>query len=383
MGTRTHLAAALAALVLLVGGCTAADRPDRPDPSVSPSPGAVPTTFGTVLSHSAPRADAVYVVTDGVKGCASCVSLWQRAGTDRPWQPVATLPRPKKAGYDDGSGPFPPVSPGALAMAEDGRHGYLAWTTDGVVATEDGGRTWQPVEGPERTARARGSVVIDGDQVLLSVLGSCADGDCPDELWRAPLGSVDWQKVVVPLRQGEGLFELHARDGVLNGVAVSPDGESLLRSTDVGETWTRVTPEPNPCAGCTGTCTPSPTGVHATVATCMTGDSWTDVVRISTDGRTWRDLVRPGAGERHGVTWVIAAEDGHFLVGTANGVLRVDPDGGAPTRVAGLGQGGHPGEIGFVTGAVGHLLGEQGRLLRTEDGGRTWTEIAPARSFGG
>jgi photosystem II stability/assembly factor-like uncharacterized protein len=385
MGSRNHLpaavSAAVVALVLLLAGCSS---PEASTPEVAPSPAAVPTRFGTVLDHSAPRADVVYAVTDGVKGCASCVSLWRRTRTASAWEPVTTLPKPKKAGYDDGSGPFPPIHPGALAMAEDGRHGYLSWYTDGLLATDDGGRTWLPLKGPDGAPRALGSVIIDGGRVLLSVVGACASGDCPDELWRAPLGSVDWEKVTVPLRKGEGIFDLHARDGVINGIAVSPAGESLLRSKDAGQTWTRVTPEPNPCAGCTGTCAAYPTGAHATVATCMSGDSWTDVVRISTDGETWSDLVRPGVGERHKVHWVVAVGDEDtFLVGTASAVLRVDAAGGDTTGVDGLRTGGYPGAVGFVTAKVGHILGEDGQLTRSEDGGRTWVEIAPAPSFDG
>ena len=385
MGSRNHLratlTAAVVAVVLLLAGCSS---PDDSTPRVAPSPAAVPTKFGTVLSHSAPLADTVYAVTDGVKGCPSCVSLWRRTSTASAWAPVTTLPRPKKAGYDDGSGPFPPVSAAALAMAADGKHGYFAWDTDGLLATADGGRTWLPVKGPDGAARAKGTAVIDGDQVLLSMLDDCAGGDCPDQLWRAQLGRADWHEVTVPLRKGEGLFDLHARAGVLNGIAVSPGGESLLRSADSGDTWTRVTPEPNPCAGCNGTCTPYPTGADATVASCMTGDSWTDVVRISTDGRTWSDLARPGVGEKHQVQWVVAVDDGHtFLIGTASGVLRVDADGGELEGVDGLRKGGYPGEVGFVTAKVGHILDEDGQLTRTEDGGRTWVEIAPARSFDG
>ncbi|WP_147384947.1 WD40/YVTN/BNR-like repeat-containing protein [Nocardioides cavernaquae] len=383
MGSPNHLCAVLTAtvvaVVLALGGCSS---PDSSAPRAASSPAAVPTKFGTVLSHSAPQADVVFAVTDGVKGCPSCVSLWRRTSTASAWAPVATLPRPEKAGYDDGAGPFPPVNATALAMAPDGKHGYLAWDTDGLLATGDGGRTWLPVTGPDG-ARARGSAVIDGGQVLLSMLDDCGGADCADKLWRARLGSVDWQEVTVPLRTGEGLFDLRARAGALNGIAVSPEGESLLRSTDRGATWTRVTPEPNPCAGCSGTCTPYPTGTHATVARCMTGDSWTDVVRISTDGQPWRDLARPGVGEKHQVQWVVAVDDDQtFLLGTASGVLRVDAAGDLE-GVVGLRRGGYPGAVGFVTAKVGHILGEDGQLTRSEDGGRTWVEIAPARTFGG
>jgi photosystem II stability/assembly factor-like uncharacterized protein len=385
MGSRNHLPAALTAAVvaflLALAGCSS---PDQVSPEAAPSAGPVPTTFGTVLGFSAPTSARVYAVTDGVKGCPSCVSLWRRTSTASTWEPVTTLPKPKKAGYDDGAGPFPPVSPGALVMAADGRHGFLAWNTDGVLATDDAGRSWTPIAGPDGAARAHGSLVLVGDEALLSVAAPCASGDCPDELWRTAVGDDDWQRVTVPLRTGEGLFELQARDGLLSGIALSPEGESLLRSPDAGRTWTRVAPEPTPCAGCMGTCTPYPTGVRATVATCMTGDSYTDVVRISTDGRTWRDLVRPGAGEKHQVHWVVAVDDDRtFLVGTESAVLRVDADGGDTTRVRGVKPGGYPGQIGFVTRTVGHLLDEDGQMLRTEDGGRTWAEIAPARSFPG
>jgi photosystem II stability/assembly factor-like uncharacterized protein len=382
MVTRGQVSGALVGVVLslalLTGGCSSPDGP-----AASTAPAAVPSTFGTVLSHSAPSDSVVYAVTDGVKGCASCVSLWKRAGTAGTWQGITTLPKPAKAGYDDGAGPFPPVSGGSLVMAPDGKHGYFGWTTDGQLATSDGGRTWKPLAGPGGAARANGPVVIVGDQAVLSVVGSCASDDCPDDLWRAAVGSHDWHKLTVPLRKGEGLFDLRARDGVLNGIVVSPEGEALLRSSDAGESWTRVTPEPTPCAGCTGTCTPYPTGVHATVASCMTGDGFTDVVRISADGRTWRDLVRPGAGEKHQVNWVVAIDgDSAFLVGTGAEVLRVEAKGGA-TQVTGLTEGGYPAEIGFASAKVGDILGDDGRFLRTEDGGRTWTEMAPARSFAG
>jgi crossover junction endodeoxyribonuclease RuvC len=318
-----------------------------------------------------------------VKGCASCVSLWKRAGTAGEWQGIVTLPKPKKAGYDDGAGPFPPAGGGSLVMAPDGKHGYFGWHTDGQLTTSDGGHTWTPLKGPHGVARANGAAVIVGDQVVLSVVGTCGEDDCPDDLWRTPVGADEWHKLTVPLRKGEGLFDLHARDGVLNGIVLSAAGEALLRSSDAGVSWIRVTPEPTPCAGCVGTCTPYPTGAHATVAACMTGDSWTDLVRISTDGHTWRDLLRPGVGAKHGVNWVVAVDDSTFVVGTVSDVVRADVDRTAPGRVVGLRRGGNPAAIGFATAKVGHLLGDNGRLLRTEDGGRTWTEIAPARSRGG
>lgn len=359
---KRHLSVLVALVAgLALGGCSGDGEG---------SSGLRQSPFGRVLSVHAAGPETVFAVTDAARTCSSCASLWKWRKADLEWRRVHDFPKPARAGYDDGAGPFPSLQPDALVMAPDGLHGWFRWSNDPTLMnTADGGGSWHPAEVPWERASVV-SLLVDAPYVFAATQPSCSTDSCGHDLWRSEIGSDAWRLIDWPA-DASG-FDLGARRGVLTLPDWSPDPLAGYRSARAGEGWEKVV-GPDGAAACR-----------------LQAGFVADVVVCASDRRAERDrlFVRPQRGEwqelrlpepRRGalrVSWLISGDERSFVVSTDRGVVVTGVDGAYEEVGRSVRRSDHPAVRSFVDQRVAHLLADAGRLLRTEDGGRTWTEIS-------
>ncbi|WP_156388642.1 hypothetical protein [Nocardioides sp. Root151] len=367
--------AALASVVGLLAACGNESDTDanpagqvqvdraEPDSDLPDSP------FGRLLSWSAPTADRVWAVTTAEKTCASCAALWSYApGSTRGWKRVHTFAEPAEAGQDDGYGPFPPVSATSLVMAPDGLHGWFRWDTDGILATEDGGRSWRHLPSPQDAdERATGEIAVHEDHLYLVLLAQCESDECPNTVWRTGLDASDWTEVTP--EGSEGIFELSASDA---GLWAEDLGTGAVHTSRDGADWERT-----PLGRFGGLCLPADGTPDVLAAACQTSDQGEPggEVEVSEDrGRTWRTIHTTPRN----VEAVVAGPKGHFLVlAGGQGVLISD---GTTSKVPSTG-GLHEWSGRFIDEQTIYLGGPRG-LFATRDGGRTWDNLISKKRVG-
>jgi len=219
-------------------------------------------------------------------------------------------------------------------------------THDGIYESKDGGRSWrQTVLGGQDAmnlaAGGRRTVWTAGHDVLA----------------RSEDGGLTWQNV-----QPDGLPHLD-----VHGFAVDPRdrtlwaalaGDGLYRSRDGGESFELVTREVG-------------AGVMALAVTedglILAGDMQQGLMVSSDDGRTWRRTLKAGL-------MGIAANpnDPKRIVATGPGIL-LSTDGGRTWRtVKAIQQGAGPVAWAPSSPEVGYVVGFDGKLYKTSDGGRQW-----------
>lgn len=362
--TRPARLARIAAAAMLAGALLAGCAGDEEPEGFRESP------MGTVLSFHAAGPETVFAVTDAARTCPSCANLWKWRKADQEWRRVHDFPEPARAGYDDGAGPFPPLQPDALAMAPDGVHGWFRWSNDPtLMVTRDGGGSWQPAVVPWERATVV-SLLVDAPYVFATTQPECATDACGHDLWRTEIGFDAWRLVDWPA--GAAGFDLGARRGVLTVAEWNPGSLAGYRSARLGEGWEKVTgPE-----GATA-CRLQPGFVAEVVVCAPDRRADRDRLYVRTQNGAWRELRLPAP--RKGalrVSWLISGDERSFVVGTDRGVVVTSTDG----EYGGVGQplrrSDQPAVRAFVNERVAHLLANQNRVLRTEDGGRTWTEIS-------
>lgn len=299
-----------------------------------------------VLAISSAGPEDLVVATRA--GCPGCVDLWRWTGE---WKRLAELHDPP-AGADSVDGP---LAVDALQMSPDGKHGYLNWAR-GTWQTRDGGRSWEPLRLPGRGGRV---VAATGDFAIVS----------GDSLYRARLGTDRWKRIA-PMA-----VEVTRRGDVLQALVLQGAGSSVLLSVDGGGSWTRRPVE----KGCEATTA----GVDGVAEACPVGNRsvkgrgylTTYELRTSDDGRTWRPQGRYDTGlpEVVGIS-----EDRFLLLGSPRGKHTRILAGGKLTkpelpRNANVSDA----DVVFVSDDVGFWRAG-GDVLRSADGGRSWTVIAEA-----
>jgi hypothetical protein len=307
-------------------------------------------------------------VTDAARTCPSCAALWRWQEADHAWARIHAFPAPARAGSDDGAGPFPPVQPDALVMAHDGLHGWFRWSNEpGLLMTDDGGESWRAVDGPWRGDGVL-RVLVDANDVYVATVADCSQEHCRERLWRAPVDRGAWHPVDLPAAVSAS--DLGVRSGVMSAPDWDPGGIAGRRNT--GEGWQPVT-GPHGLTACR-----LETGFVREVVVCSTGaGAELDRLLVRAPHHAWRELVLPAPfkGARR-VTWVLSGNDRDFLVGTDRGTVVTSTDGTHVAVAAPLLPDDTPDPGAFVDDVVGQVLVDGDRLLRTEDGGRTWSTIA-------
>lgn len=223
-------------------------------------------------------------------------------------------------------------------------------THDGIYESSDGGRSWRKTvlagqDAMNLAAGVRRTVWTAGHDVLA----------------RSEDGGLTWRNVQpggLPHLDVHG-FAVDPRDGVL-WAALAGDG--LYRSRDGGASFELVTREVG-------------AGVMALAVTedgrILAGDMQQGLMESSDEGRTWRRTLEAGL-------MGIAANPGDpkRIVATGPGIL-LSTDGGRSWRtVKAIEQGAGPVAWAPSTPDVGYVVGFDGTLYKTSDGGRQWKEVS-------
>ena len=242
----------------------------------------------------------------------------------------------------------------SLLVSPDDPRRLTLGTHDGLFRSTDGGLTW------ERAALA-GEEAMNlsqpGGGRAVWVAGH-------DVLARSRDGGLSWAEV-----RPDGLPGLD-----IHGFAVDPlrpasvyaavAGQGLYRSSDGGETFSLVTREVG-------------AGVFALAVlrdgTLLAGDLQHGALLRSVDGGSaWEVAVRDE------IVGLAARPDGRVLASAASGVL-LSTDGGASWRRA-LRHAAGTGPIAWAPGEAGvaYVVGLDGSLHRSDDGGQTWAPVVEA-----
>jgi photosystem II stability/assembly factor-like uncharacterized protein len=308
----------------------------------------------------------------GRTACVSCAALRVTRDGGRTWK---TLPTP------------PPRlslnTPSETAVSDvvfaDPADGWLFGP--GLYATHDGGRTWTSQNVPHVL-----SVQAGGGAVYALTTKA---------LWESPTGGDHWKRLSVPASGRNGAVLAVSGSSLLllragyPGPSIGLPG-SLSLSRDGGATWHS---RPVPCRHEGGAALVAPAGGRSWLLDCYSNGQSEQEQRTShvvyataDDGRTWRSLGHP---THEGSPAALAGAGAHaFLAVESGGDDRlVGRFGGKPWRVvidfAGFGFTGWA-DLRFVDRRTGFVvapsryLGPGGRdhVYRTDDGGRTWGEIA-------
>jgi photosystem II stability/assembly factor-like uncharacterized protein len=369
----------LLAFVLISCGCAApaaASRPAAPPRPRAQARGAaaVPGPPG-LLSATFVSPSQGWLLVSARCGPAFCLHLEHTTDSGHSWTrvPSAQLARPTLAGQIE-----------AIRFA-DPRDGW-AYGSRRLLATHDGGRTWQPAALPglgKPLAAVEALGVLDGTAVALVAEGRNPNDGGPSQLYVSAVGHDSWRPV--PAVSVDGPGSLTAADGVgyaafeeesVTAAGTTVTGLALYRSRD-GRNWARL-PAP-PCPG-----TPAAATSTVLYLVCVGGvaaGSTGKLVYGSADGgRTWRHLTSaPFGGDLDGV----AASPDTLLVswGGGDAGIYASLDGGKRWAAAYTGQ--IPDgitEIGMTTATQGYAIDSGSVLLMTRDAGRHWTAVRYPRA---
>lgn len=342
--TRTTLGA-VAASAVVVGGIAFGGSLLSDDSRPSPAPRPTETVTDPAPLDALPSALAVeaaggvlYVTADNAQ-CDCSVLYERRTGK------LQELHR------------FPVPFVDRLSFTPDGRNGWAA-VEDQVWTTHDAGRTWTTLDLPPEAPQYLGdSYLVDSsaDYAWMVNFGS-------GSLWRAPVGSDDFQHFDVPDTDG---MQWVAIVGDTVVVEPRPIGEGNITSvprlsTDNGISWQEL---PWPCSGehrllpTNGAIFMTCEGVGEPEATIY---RWT----VGSDYFV-------GFSNAAAVSDAIPLTEDSVLVPSADPVL-VTEDGASPVDL-GLADDASIWDAAQVDGVL--YLATTGGLLESTDGGTTWDRI--------
>jgi photosystem II stability/assembly factor-like uncharacterized protein len=239
----------------------------------------------------------------------------------------------------------------------DDRRGWTVDIDGRIYRSTDGGRSW--------TLQFHANSYLSTLQFLDAQEGWAIGGDT---FLHTTNGGQTWLPASVP----PGTWSHGARfSDSLNGISVGEYG-NVTRTTDGGQSWTTISEiGSGPRLWDVESWSPARSvysGESGAIATSRNG------------GATWRSIQSGGTGATHGLDAVDlqhawAANDGGEVLYTANG-------GGHWQRVAvtGFDNYGSIQDVDFLDGSLGWAVGRHeffgggvGRIVRSTDGGRSWT----------
>jgi len=282
----------------------------------------------------------------------------------------------------------------------DARHGWAVGrpaninTGTAIIYRTTNGRTWTRV-------RSKVSGGLWAVSFANTKVGWAVGGDGADVVLHTTDGGLHWSKQ--PLRRGTmGLFDVQAVDA--RRAWICGDLNMLLRTTDGGATWQRFR-----TTGSDGML------LHVQFTTATTGwvSTDSDLIRTTDGGRHWTHQLAgsltfsfadsrsgwatgfsDGGGVVHRTTdggktwtsaaiptrlrWVQALGSSRAVIGGYEGFVAHTTDGAtwqSSTRVAGDFFG-DLNALQFVDATTGWAAGSSGEVLKTADGGASWTPQA-------
>ncbi len=158
----------------------------------------------------------------------------------------------------------------------------------------------------------------------------------------------------------QGFHDVHSADG--NTVWAAGNGGRVFRSVDGGATWAQFILGSNTLRA-----------VQALGATVWVAGDSGKVYRSTTFGKSWETLSLASPSTRFTALQFLDNQVG-FLVGS-NGTILKTTDGGTTWDSKTPASPEHFNALSFRNGQVGFVVGKNGKVQRTTDGGETWTAI--------
>ncbi|MEK6720060.1 MAG: YCF48-related protein [Chloroflexota bacterium] len=233
----------------------------------------------------------------------------------------------------------------SLAFVDGDPQRLLFGHHGGILATDDGGKTWEPLatrsDAMSLGVAGGGSIVIAGHEVFAeSRDGGQTWADIP-----ADLPSLDIHG-----------FARDPGDPARMWVYLAIGG--FWESLDAGRTWEQLH-EQNILF---------PVAIEGSSGTLLVGVSATGIARSDDGGRTWQPVADP---ELYPVTGLAATTDGSVLVASGPDAVARSVDGGASwSRLPFEGQ---PAVVAVADGGRSiALVTRSTEFFRSDDGGQTW-----------
>jgi photosystem II stability/assembly factor-like uncharacterized protein len=243
-----------------------------------------------------------------------------------------------------------------------------------IIRSDDQGRTWRPVEsGATATLRA---VAFDESGTGVAVGGDDRRVRARRIILRTADAGLTWQRADAP--SGGRLYGVSAAAGAF--IAVGEAG-CVLTSFDDGRSWRSASivedAAPCPTESTSGDRAPWLSSIAAAQSRlAAVGDGGR--IFWSADGRTWQG--RPALAVPNLAVAPVAAVADAVVIAHGTAMFRSE-SGGPFERVD------RPGDfnvlaIRFIDDRLGVATGANGGILRTTDGGRTWSAVvSPTRRY--
>jgi photosystem II stability/assembly factor-like uncharacterized protein len=351
-------------------------------PAAQGAGGSVPAGFDPV-SFTAISDSEFWLLGDAPCAEPDCTSILRTTdggasftGVPAPQAPLAVA---------GSTSPSPGVNTLRFADAKDG-YAFATGPGGQFWDTHDGGQTWsEPAALSGKDLLGFGS----GDGYALVLAGTCANGSCSQVvLERSPVGGDNWAALPVPVPSGVdelATMAVHGPNVWLSMSASSSQSNQLLVvSTNAGTSFTSYQSPCSPDLG--GTLEAS--SAEVVWAVCPTG-MMAQAFRTDDGGAHWATLP---TGELPNSAQIAPASDSSALLVTSEGgplELTTD-DGSTWTDVSGTvtSDSWAWSWLGFTDAQTGTALQETGnlpsgwpwphgpfpeRLMRTTDGGKTWS----------
>lgn len=249
-----------------------------------------------------------------------------------------------------------------------------------IVRSTDGGNTWAKV--PSGTGSVELNDVKFGDGTTAWAVGASATvlkSSDSGATWAAQ--TIPSDQRVPPATFGNHLLGVHFTDAQ-NGWAVGASGWAII-TTNGGATWTKK----RPVGGASST---SLTGVYfANSTTGWATQSNGTLLRSTDGGNTWSVLPDvPTTQLLNGITG-LPGDTNRIWVTGQNGFSGYTTDGGAtwlrPGQAAGeihAATGSGLNALHFANATLGWVVGNNGTILRTNNGGTSWRFISSLATNG-
>jgi hypothetical protein len=294
-----------------------------------------------------------------------CATLFARSSDDGTWSSLGQLPY--GAYHNTGD----PDTVRQVRFVGSAATGYDGWAYGpGLLSTHDGGQSWQVVRSPDLGSVENGNAI--GNVVDLEARGDTAyalmvRGESYMELISSPVGTDDWSAVDTGQRIGT-LLDLNVTQGVVAFVD--------RRGPDVG--WVVSSPADDTGAATGDWRSSQPCGdggveqlsSAASTLWALCSDGAVVVGTIGASGEPAWSAVNGGPFDPAGL--IAARGPDSAVVAQLHGLFEVSVGAGQDTRL-GPESFAFADVLGFTNESLGFVVID-GRLLRTDDGGRSWDE---------
>jgi photosystem II stability/assembly factor-like uncharacterized protein len=220
-----------------------------------------------------------------------------------------------------------------------------------IIHTDDGGQVWSPQDS--------GLDIALNDVVMVDDYGGCTAGNSGEILWTAD-GGANWNNASDPT--GADLNKLHFTDA--NTGYCCGAGGVVLKSTDGGATWSSLS---------SGT-SKDLNGIVFVNST----DGWAvgadgRIIRTTNGGTSWSNVSSPTSDDLMDVTF--AGETDGWIATAAGRVLKTE-DGEVWQEVVTPVSGALRSLCFASDGLTGWACGPDGAIIKTYDGGDSWTDLS-------